>query len=358
VFLFCLNDRRKILQESVGKPLGWQRVCLVFAEHALELADIGIPVAQNHPMNTETLRAFVAAATLRNLTLAGDELHLSQPAISKQLKALEQELGVSLYERNGHGIKVTPAGELLLKKAKALVEQVEQLPKLFSECHGRAFTESQPLRVAASIMLSTIVLPDLLARFQKSHDEEEIELMTRRPKRVEALVLCARAEIGFNTHKPLSGKLQWQCFRREKLVFFAAPSHRLAKLRRVTVAKLQAERIITRANVLKLAEMNPALKQLAENGSNLKIAPRFNSPVAMKAAVARKMGIGLAFADTVRDEVRNGEFKILRGHGLKLEGMSYILLRKDRDLSPLARDFLKLARRARKRRALQDLKNR
>lgn len=64
----------------------------------------------------------------------------------------------------------------------------------------------------------------------------------------------------------------------------------------------------------------------------------------MKAAVRQRLGIGLAFADVVKPEARRGEFKILKGHGLKLEGEAVLVYRKDRELSPVAQQFLALAR--------------
>lgn len=78
-------------------------------------------------MNSDLLKVFIATARHRSVTRAADELHLTQSAVSKQLKVLEHALGAKLYERNGHGIVLTLAGQTLLDKGTPILASLQQL---------------------------------------------------------------------------------------------------------------------------------------------------------------------------------------------------------------------------------------
>lgn len=78
-------------------------------------------------METHLLRSFLHVAELGNLSRASERLHLSQPALSRQIKQLEQSLGVELFERTGRGVRLTDAGELLERRARPLLADLEVL---------------------------------------------------------------------------------------------------------------------------------------------------------------------------------------------------------------------------------------
>lgn len=132
-------------------------------------------------------------------------------------------------------------------------------------------------------------------------------------------------------------------------MLFVARNHRFAKRGRITVTELTKEPLIVRAPVGGSGMTSRLLKDLGQEGVHFKSGARFDAPFPVKAAVKQKMGVGLSFLDSVRTEVENGELKILRGHGLKLEGQTYIVYRKDKPLSSLAQEFLGLLRRAARR---------
>jgi DNA-binding transcriptional LysR family regulator len=87
-----------------------------------------------------------------------------------------------------------------------------------------------------------------------------------------------------------------------------------------------------------------AVKQLRDQGLEIKIGLRCEDPMAVKAVVRQRMGVGVAFEDTVKAEVKTGEFEILKIPGLKLSGESFVIYSKTRSLSPLAQEFLELLR--------------
>lgn len=121
------------------------------------------------------LRTFIAVADARSLTRAADRLHVSQPAVSAQLKALEASLGVSLFHRTGRGMKLTAEGEELLVRARDIVTRAEGLMRRASEYSG---VVSGPLRVGIMDCGFDLKLARLIGRCRLSYPDLRVEFST------------------------------------------------------------------------------------------------------------------------------------------------------------------------------------
>ena len=121
------------------------------------------------------LRAFCAVARTGKMTEAGVELFLSQSAISLQIKALEEELSVVLFERRGPRIQLTPDGRKLLDMARPLVEGMDGLGNRFNE-EVRGDLEAGKLVIAAGESTIMYILPALVSNFHKLHPKISVEL--------------------------------------------------------------------------------------------------------------------------------------------------------------------------------------
>ena len=121
------------------------------------------------------LRAFCAVARTGKMTDAADELFISQSAISLQIKALEEELDVILFERRGPRIQLTPDGRKLLDMARPLVEGVDGLGERFDK-EVRGNLDSGNLVIAAGESAIMYILPALVSNFQKQHPKIRVEL--------------------------------------------------------------------------------------------------------------------------------------------------------------------------------------
>src|SRR4051812_8074292 len=139
------------------------------------------------------LRSFCAAADLGSVGRAALRLHVSQPALSKRLQALERLAGVALLERSPRGVSLTPAGRRLYGEARRLIEQAEIVGSLM-EGLGRV---DGPLRVAASHSASEAIVAEALA----AHGET-VELLTANSHVVRALVAEGRVEVGVAAGRP------------------------------------------------------------------------------------------------------------------------------------------------------------
>jgi DNA-binding transcriptional LysR family regulator len=122
----------------------------------------------------QQLRGFCYAASMGSISKAAQRIGLSQPAVSQQIRSLENELAVTLFVRRGSGIHLTPDGELLLKLVKPLVEKLEHLDKEFR--HQRAGVEEGYVELAAGGSTILYVLPKYVEEFRRAHPKIEVRL--------------------------------------------------------------------------------------------------------------------------------------------------------------------------------------
>jgi len=122
-------------------------------------------------MELRLLRSFIAAAEDGNISRAASRLGLTQPALSRQIKTMEDDLGLMLLERAAHSFSLTPAGELLLREGKSLIEKAELL-----EQRVRATAKAQTLRVGYSPSLTAGILVPAMEAFSQIHPRARVEL--------------------------------------------------------------------------------------------------------------------------------------------------------------------------------------
>lgn len=120
------------------------------------------------------LRAFCHAARFRNISRAAEQIFASQPAVSQQIRGLEEELAVALFERSGSRIALTPAGLRLYRLASPLVEGLDRLPDTFTEQYRGV--ASGDLNVAAGQTTAAMVLPECLKEFRQRHPEVRVDV--------------------------------------------------------------------------------------------------------------------------------------------------------------------------------------
>jgi LysR family transcriptional regulator, transcriptional activator of the cysJI operon len=297
-------------------------------------------------MTLNQFALFVAVAKCLSLTKASAEMGISQPSISQQLKQLEQTYGAKLYNRLSKGIEITPVGKAFLRQVIPILEQVAKLAGGGRAREMRGVTRDS-LTVGGTFSASAVLLPALLARLRQQHPNAELEFRTSTSENLERCVLNSVVDLAVTNREPASKELIGELLQREKVVAFVPPSHALARRKFVLLVDLLAEPLIIRGGKGVSGTTENGLKRLSDLGHQVSIAMRCAEPAAIKAAVRQKMGVGVAFADSIEAEVDSGEFKILKVRGLGLEAKSYIVYPRKRALSPLAQDFLQLLRQVR-----------
>ncbi len=171
------------------------------------------------------LRYFVAVAEELSFSRAAQRLHMAQPPLSTQIKQLEEELGVLLFERTSRGVRVTEAGKLLLEEARRIFLQVDQTVRVVQRVgHG----EVGRLTLGFVPSSSNEVLPSILRVFSGRFPEVELFLREMRPDLIVQRLHDKQIDAGF-LYLPLEDPaLEIECLSREPLVLALAEKHPLA----------------------------------------------------------------------------------------------------------------------------------
>ncbi len=296
-------------------------------------------------MTLHQFEIFAAIARRGSLSRAALEMHMSQPALTHQMKLLQASYGAVLYVRKFGGVALTPAGERLLLGIGPILEMVGKLRRNGAAA-GAHKAGHDLLRVGGIESASVQLLPLVLARFHARHPEVALEFRTRTSNQLERMVLGAAMDLAVTARRPVSVDLRCEPLRKERVALFVPASHRLAKRHRLMLTEVLAEPLIVRGGRDGGGVTDQALQQLRDRSAVIRIGMHCDGPAEIKAAVAQGMGVGMVFEEALKADAAAGKFKILKVPGLALEGESYVVYSKSRPLGPWAEEFLQLLARA------------
>ncbi|MDQ3856118.1 MAG: LysR substrate-binding domain-containing protein, partial [Chloroflexota bacterium] len=192
-------------------------------------------------MNLHQLHVLVALIDRGSYTAAAEHLHLTQPAVSQQVKALETSCGVRLVERANNRVLPTHAGEVLYKYALSMLhieqEALHALEDLKAGGRGRFV-------VGANTTGGMYIVPPLLAAYREANPDTEIVLRIEGTEAILAAIASRSLEMGFVGGPVLDRRFRVEPLVPDRLVLIAAPSHRLARQNYVALEQLAEERFI------------------------------------------------------------------------------------------------------------------
>ena len=286
-------------------------------------------------MEFRQLRYFTAVAHKLNFSRAADELHVAQPAISQQIRVLETELGVRLFDRMGGKVTLTKAGEALLPHATDILAGVEAAKQAVNELgtlsRGTASLGAPPT-------VSTHQLPALLMRFRRLYPGLEVSLREAGTEALLKLVEAGQLDLAIVVTDRLPPVVEQQPFLEERYVLAVSAQHRLANSRRVRLADLAAEPFILFPESYKLREVTLLACRAA--GFEPKVALDGGAMQSALEFVASGLGVALVPELALR---RARGVRGLRIADQDLSRRLGVVWRKGHYLSPAARalrDFL------------------
>ena len=181
-------------------------------------------------MNPHHLRTFLAVRKHLNYTRAAEEVFLTQPAVSRQVRQLEEELGVRLFEQIGKSLHLTDAGETLAVEAEKLLGAMERTAEAVRS-HRSA--ERGSMRIGASTTPGFYLLPDLLAQFHRRFPKVALHYTVENSLRIEQMIVRNELDLGFVGGHLSNEDLDLRPLIEDEIVCFTSPSHHLAKVRHV-----------------------------------------------------------------------------------------------------------------------------
>ncbi len=187
-------------------------------------------------IDTPTLTAFMAVAETGSFSAAAERLYITQPAISKRIALLEQQLEARLFDRVGRQIKLTEAGNALLPRARQVLMDVEDMARAIHDLSGEV---SGKLRIGTSHHIGLHRLPPVLRQFSRDYPKVTLDIHFIDSEEAWEGVLHGELEMGVVTLPPQPDeRLHSQVIWEDPLVFMCAPEHPLARQQNLTLEAL------------------------------------------------------------------------------------------------------------------------
>ena len=269
------------------------------------------------------LQVFNTVAKRLNFTKAGEELFITQPAVTKHIQEIENHFKVKFFERNGTKIKLTPAGEVLLQHTDQLFALYQNL-----EFELNTFTQqsSGKLRIGASTTVAQYVLPPVLAAFHKKFNNVKVTLTINNTEQIEQALQNKNIDLGIIEGQSKNNLFKYTEFVKDELVLVASIHHPLAKKDMIKPEDLLKISLLLREPGSGTLEVIAhALKPLGIKISQLQNEMQLGSTESMKLYLLNSEAMAFLSVHSILKELKNRECCIIDVKGLNIERHFYFI---------------------------------
>ena len=290
------------------------------------------------------LRVFRAVAESLSFRVAAENLYLTQPAVTLQIKALEEGLGLQLFDRTGGRVTLTRAGETLLGFAARIDQLLLEADTALSLVRGEY---SGNLIVGASLTIAQYLLPRLLGAFAQLYPGIQLSAISRNTEQIVEALIERRVAVGMIEGPPLKREIQIEPFFDDELVLIVPSAHEWAERGVATAEELAGSPLILReqgSGSRKVAEI--ALRKIGLPPKRLRILFEFDSTEAIISAVEAGLGVGFVSKLAVGKEIRLQTLRTVAVERLSMQRAFCLAYVKGAEHEPAVDKFLHFARQA------------
>jgi DNA-binding transcriptional LysR family regulator len=289
-------------------------------------------------MDYDQLASFLEVARLQSFSRAAEKIYRTQPAISAQVRLLEQECGERLFNRSGKRVQLTPAGEILQTYAQKIIDlhrdALQAIAELNQTARGKLF-------LGANEATCLYVLPKTFARFRQLYPLVQISIYRNFSHKIVQKVQEGAIEIGVVTLPQNTPNLEVLPVHRDEMQVVMPANHPLAKHRGVTLDELVQYPLI----MPKTGRTRVVLDRLLRDKRNeIQISMELASVETIKKFVGAGLGLSLLSKSYAQAEVTAGLLKLVPLEGVKLHRDLGLIYRRDRYLSLPAKVFIETVR--------------
>lgn len=291
-------------------------------------------------MDIRQLKAFVAIAEEKTFTAGAKRINITQAAVSMQIRQLEEEIGLPLFNRTPRRVILTQAGEYLLSRARLILREhdnaLEVLAEMAGAKHGR-------LRIgSASAMFATMQLPAILEKLKAEYKQAEISVVSGTSQALVEKILHGEVDIAFVSLPVENSNIVTEKLFSDEIVAIAHPSHSFAKEKIVDAQMLAGESLI-------LGEKGGNTRRMIDDffeSANVKpnVVMELSRQEAIDKMVENNMGVGISGAKNVADKVSEKKLIALCIKGAKIKwelGLAHI---RGGYFSPISKEFVRLCK--------------
>ena len=279
------------------------------------------------------LQALVLVGRHESVSRAAEELHVTQPAISAQLRALEELAGTALTRKVGRNIQLTAAGEVMLQFSERILQLWEQAGDELGELRG---VSSGTLRIGA-VVTAEHLLPSMLVKFTTERPNVRMKLHVGNRSEIVAMLSRKEIDLAIMGTPPREFRINAARFAHHPMAFVASPRHPLMKKKRVTIED------VVQANLL-VRERGSGTRTTVERvfkdaGHTLHFGSEVSSNEAIKSMVAAGLGVGFVSVHACALEFEAGLLDILPMKESPVEGSWHVMHLVDQPLPRIAAAF-------------------
>lgn len=288
------------------------------------------------------LEVFVAAARTENFSTAALELNLSQPAVSQRIQALERQLGVSLFERQGRRVFLSEAGAYLLPMAQDLIRRGRRLEETMHSLSGQVVGH---LVLGCSTTSGKYILPGLLARFCQDHPAVSATIRVGSRNRILELLRTRGVHVGFTSAPIEQRDITYHRFCDDAVVLLAPSSHPWTHRSAIRPEELLQEKLILRED--SSGTYHAMMRGLAPYGitaSELQTVMTVGNSEAIIMAVEEGIGVGFVPRLSASRCLQAGRVNVVPIEGVTMTHTIWLAENTDEPATAAQMEFLKMLR--------------
>jgi len=260
-------------------------------------------------MDDHKLKVFCTVAETKSFSKTSEIVHLTQPAVSLQIQALEEIYETKLFDRSSSTVTLTPAGEVLYKYAKEILALYATAEKVIGKLTGLV---KGSITIGACSNIGNYLLPSVITDFSKTHLKTKIHLLVSNTKRVIELLNSGNIDIGIVEGDVVRQKMVVKKLISDELLLIVSPNHPWAKKKEVSISDLTKEPFIFREAGSGTRQMME--KFLSRHGitpQDMKVSIVLGSTEAIKDAVENGLGVSIISRWAARKENKYGTLRLL-----------------------------------------------
>ena len=255
-------------------------------------------------MADRRLQVFYTVAKQLSITKAAEQLFMTQPAVTFQVKQLEEHFNTRLFERSHGKIALTPAGRLVMDFAERILALSEEMDTRVGELTGAV---AGPLLLGASTTIAEFILPQILGEFKAQHPEVEAHLTVANSETIVNRVADHTIDVGLIESPSYLPSLQNEVCCDDELVVICAPGHELAQRKSVKAHDIAPLPIVRREPGSGTREFTDNyFRQCGVPPEDLNLVMELGSPEAMKGVVETGIAVAIVSRATIAKELRLG----------------------------------------------------
>ncbi|WP_255496371.1 LysR substrate-binding domain-containing protein [Mucilaginibacter sp. FT3.2] len=262
------------------------------------------------------LKVFYTVAQRLSFTKAANELFITQPAVTKHIKKLEQQLSVQLFKRNGNNITLTTAGKVLVHYADKIFQTYNALETELAQLNN---LEAGTLHIGASTTVAQTILPKILALFKKTYPEISFNFIQANTDQVSQMILDEKLDIAIIEGSSHSPQLAYSPFAKDEIVLVTKANNKLSKKAEITPKQLlEIPLVLREAGSGTLDVIYEALAGVQISPKDLNIEIQLESSIAIKQYLLYSDTATFLSIQSVVSELKYNELCIIDVKGLEI----------------------------------------